>query len=58
MDQEELAARVRTLRTQGRSPKEIARALGVPPATVTPLVRTIAAERQTDVPCRSWWGAG
>lgn len=50
MDQEELAARVRTLRIQGRSPKEIARALGVPPATVTPLIRTIAAERQTDVP--------
>jgi len=35
---------VRALRQQGRSPKEIARALAVPPATVAPLVRLVAAE--------------
>lgn len=36
---------VRALREQGLSPKEIARALGVRPAVVAPLVREIAAER-------------
>ncbi|TMR93718.1 helix-turn-helix domain-containing protein [Nonomuraea basaltis] len=36
--------RVRELRAQGRSPKEIARALKVPPSVVAPLVRQIAAE--------------
>lgn len=46
MDSEDLMGRVRVLRARGCSPKEIARALGVPPATVAPLVRTIAAEDQ------------
>ncbi|TMR28941.1 helix-turn-helix domain-containing protein [Nonomuraea zeae] len=36
--------RVRELRAQGRSPKEIARALKVSPSAVAPLVRAIAAE--------------
>ncbi|TDD08842.1 helix-turn-helix domain-containing protein [Nonomuraea deserti] len=36
--------RVRELRLQGRSPKEIARALKVAPSVVAPLVRAIAAE--------------
>ncbi|MEU6997286.1 helix-turn-helix domain-containing protein [Nonomuraea sp. NPDC046570] len=44
MDNAELLTRVRELRAQGRSPKEIARALGVSPSTVAPLVRAIAAE--------------
>ncbi|NUP03781.1 MAG: helix-turn-helix domain-containing protein [Nonomuraea sp.] len=35
---------VRELRAQGKSPKEIARALKVPPSVVAPLVRAIAAE--------------
>lgn len=39
---------VRALRRQGRSPKEIARALGVRPAVVAPLVRAIAAERDAN----------
>jgi hypothetical protein len=43
MPSQELMERVRTLRGQGRSPKEIARALRLSPATVTPLVRAIAA---------------
>ncbi|MBF8194156.1 helix-turn-helix domain-containing protein [Nonomuraea sp. K274] len=36
--------KVRELRLQGRSPKEIARALKVSPSVVAPLVRAIAAE--------------
>ncbi|MGW0804873.1 helix-turn-helix domain-containing protein [Nonomuraea sp. NPDC002799] len=44
MDTGELKERVRELREQGRSPKEIARALKVPPSVVAPLVRAIAAE--------------
>lgn len=44
MDSEELLERVRALRATGRSPKEIARALGLRPAQVAPLIRTIAAE--------------
>src|SRR2546427_13223454 len=45
MTDEELTSRVLALRAQGRSPKEIARALGVRPATVATLVRTIAGEK-------------
>jgi hypothetical protein len=48
MDTEELMGRVRALRRSGCSPKEIARALGLPPARVAPLVRTVAAEEQAD----------
>ncbi|WP_327585035.1 helix-turn-helix domain-containing protein [Nonomuraea sp. NBC_00507] len=44
MDTAELKKQVRELRAQGRSPKEIARALKVPPSVVAPLVREIAAE--------------
>ncbi|HEX4817235.1 MAG TPA: helix-turn-helix domain-containing protein [Nonomuraea sp.] len=44
MDKAELKDRVRELRAQGSSPKEIARALKVPPSAVAPLVREIAAE--------------
>jgi hypothetical protein len=48
MDSQELPGRVRMLRARGYSPKQIARALGVPPATVAPLVRAIAAADQAD----------
>jgi hypothetical protein len=41
---------VRALRARGRTPKEIARALKLPPATIAPLVRAIAAETAPDVP--------
>src|SRR5918995_1832078 len=44
MDGEELLDRVRALRATGRTPKEIARALGLRPAQVIPLVGDIAAE--------------
>jgi len=46
MDNDELIDRVRALRAQGRSPKQIARAVGVSPAVVTPLVRALATEDQ------------
>ncbi|MEU6719941.1 helix-turn-helix domain-containing protein [Nonomuraea sp. NPDC046802] len=43
----DLKDRVRELRLQGRSPKEIARALKVSPSVVAPLVRAIAEENTT-----------
>jgi hypothetical protein len=42
-------ASARPART-GHSPKEIARALRLPPATIAPLVRAIAAQQAPDVP--------
>lgn len=56
MDGQELLAQVRALRATGRSPKQIARALGVPPATVAPLVRAIAAADQADASERKLLG--
>jgi len=50
MPDQELMERVRALRGRGHSPKEIARALRLPPATVAPLVRAIAAEQAPDAP--------
>lgn len=44
MTEAELLDRVRQLRGQGRSPKEIARSLGIRPAAVSPLVRRLAVE--------------
>ncbi len=41
---DDLTGRVRELRAAGRSPKEISRALGMRPAAVTRLVRTIARD--------------
>jgi len=52
MDSEELTSRVRALRARGATPKAIARALGVPPAIVAPLVRAIAAEDHASAPER------
>lgn len=40
--------RVRQLRGEGRSPKEIARILNVPPAMVSPVIRQIARESSTE----------
>jgi hypothetical protein len=45
MPSQELLTRVRELRERGRTPKEIARALGLPPSEVAPLIREIAASR-------------
>jgi hypothetical protein len=56
MPDEELLERVRELRARGRSPKEIARALKVTPATVTPLIqRLAAAEPQKEAPLIGCW---
>ena len=43
MTNPELIERVRELRQRGRTPKEIARTLGLPPAAVAPLIRAVAA---------------
>jgi hypothetical protein len=43
MTNPDLIERVRELRQRGRTPKEIARTLGLPPATVAPLIRAVAA---------------
>jgi hypothetical protein len=48
MTDEELQRRVADLRAKGRSPKEIAQALGVRPAAVAALVRTIAGREAAD----------
>jgi hypothetical protein len=56
MDRKELMGSVRALRGQGRTPKQIARALGLPPAVVAPLVRAIAAEDRANAPEREITG--
>jgi hypothetical protein len=43
MQSPELIERVAELRRNGRTPKEIARALGLKPAEVTPLIKAVAA---------------
>ena len=58
MDSQDLMGRVRVLRDRGYAPKQIARALGVPPAAVAPLVRAIAAADQADAGERKLLGAG
>lgn len=50
MGDEELTQRVRTLRLEGCSPKQIARVLGLRPAEVVPIVRAIASEEAADAP--------
>jgi hypothetical protein len=50
MNDEELEERVQALRAQGRTPKEIAQALGVRPATVATLVRAIASRGAVAAP--------
>jgi hypothetical protein len=50
MASDEVMQRVRDMRRRGSSAKEIARALGLQPAAVVPLVRAIAAEAEADSP--------
>jgi len=45
VDFAELRAQVESLRVAGRTPKQIARALGVTPAVVAPIIREIAADQ-------------
>lgn len=52
MTDDELTAAVRKLRGRGFAPREIARALGVRPAAIADIVRTVAVERAADQPAR------
>ncbi|GAA1005040.1 hypothetical protein Aple_035840 [Acrocarpospora pleiomorpha] len=60
MDTPALLNQVRELRGQGKSPKQIARALGISPSAVTPLIRAVAAERLVGEPelVGCWVNAG
>lgn len=52
----ELAERVAELRQKGRTPKEIARALGVKPADVMPVIRAIGAQApRREAPVAGCW---
>jgi hypothetical protein len=52
----ELAERVTELRQKGRTPKEIARALGLKPADVMPIIKTIAAQApRREAPVAGCW---
>lgn len=52
----ELAERVTELRQQGRTPKEIARTLGLKPAEVMPLIRAIGAQApKREAPVAGCW---
>jgi hypothetical protein len=56
MTNPELIERVRELRQRGRTPKEIARALGLPPAAVAPLIRAVAAAQpRREAPLVGCW---
>ncbi|MEO3780680.1 hypothetical protein ABGB16_28485 [Micromonospora sp. B11E3] len=60
MSSEELKARAQALRAAGKTPKQIARELGVTRAVVTPLVRGVAVERPnrvrpSDLPLVGCW---
>lgn len=48
VNHDELVGQVRVLRAEGRSPKEIARTLGLRPAAIAPLIRAIAAQAEAD----------
>jgi hypothetical protein len=50
VDSAELVDQVRRLRGEGRSPKQIARALGMTPSAVAPLVRAIAEQSAAATP--------
>jgi hypothetical protein len=50
MRDQDLQQRVRALRAQGASPRQIARSLGVPRAKVAPLVRAISADEEAGQP--------
>ncbi|MEO3859361.1 helix-turn-helix domain-containing protein [Acrocarpospora sp. B8E8] len=62
MDAPSLLDQVRELRGQGQSPKQIARALGMAPSAVAPLIRAVAAQagsgRQVGEVVACWVNAG
>ncbi len=53
MSDPELFGEVRRLRAAGATPKAIARALGVRPAAITPLVRRLAIEAASEPPAQA-----
>jgi hypothetical protein len=56
MARQELVERVAELRRDGRTPKEIARALGLKPAEVAPLIRAVgAAAPKGEAPLAGCW---
>jgi|SRR5271169_6335653 len=56
MTSPELIEQVRELRQRGRTAKEIARALGLSPAAVAPLIRTVAAAQpKREAPLAGCW---
>lgn len=56
MTDAQLLERVRQLRGEGRSPKEISRALELPPAMISPVIRQIAREISTEATALSVLG--
>jgi hypothetical protein len=66
MEHDDLVAQVRDLRAEGLTPKAIAKALGLTPAKVKPLIKEVAASSEVDpwerplVDCRvnPEWSAG
>jgi len=50
MSDDELNERVRALRTKGLSPKQVARALGIPPAVAARAIQAIAAADAARLP--------
>ncbi len=55
----ELVQRVAELRQEGRSPKEVARALGLRPADVLPVIRAVAAQApKREAPVAGCWVTG
>jgi hypothetical protein len=59
MPSRELIDRVAELRGSGRTPKEIARALGLKPAEVAPLIRAVGASaRRQEAPVAGCWVSG
>jgi hypothetical protein len=56
MEDRQLVEQVRELRARGRSPKQIARALGVRPAVVAPIVRALGEQAApSDAPVVGCW---
>ena len=55
----ELVQRVAELRQEGRSPKEVARVLGLRPADVMPVIRAVAAQApKREAPVAGCWVTG
>src|SRR2546430_6448040 len=56
MNRDEIVDRIRELRSKGATPKAIARAVGLPPSQVTPLLRALAEENEVGAAQRQLLG--